>query len=115
MLLELKRIHLPPGQTVILQDVTWTELETILEELGEHRAARIAYDKGRLEIMAPLPEHEDDKEIISDLVKALLVSPTQISPTQISPTQISFSQVRYYIWIFLSPLIPKLFSLIQYC
>ena len=72
MLLELKRIHVPPGQTVILQDVTWTELETILEELGEHRAARIAYDKGRLEIMAPLPEHEDDKEIISDLVKALL-------------------------------------------
>ena len=72
MLLELKRIHLPPGQRVLLQDVTWQELETIIEELGEHRAARIAYDKGTLEIMAPLPEHEDDKEIISDLVKALL-------------------------------------------
>jgi len=72
MLLELKRIHVPPGQRVLLQDVTWQELETILEELGEHRAARIAYDKGILEIMAPLPEHEDDKEIISDLVKALL-------------------------------------------
>jgi len=72
MLLELKRIHLPPGQRVLLQDVTWQELETIIEELGEHRAARIAYDKGILEIMAPLPEHEDDKEIISDLVKVLL-------------------------------------------
>ncbi|MEA5552423.1 Uma2 family endonuclease [Anabaena cylindrica UHCC 0172] len=72
MLLELKRIHVPPGQRVLLADVTWTELEAILEELGEHRAARIAYDKGILEIMAPLPEHEDDKEIISDLVKALL-------------------------------------------
>ncbi|MBD2692170.1 Uma2 family endonuclease [Anabaena catenula] len=72
MLLELKRIHVPPGQRVLLEDVTWTELEAILEELGEHRAARIAYDRGMLEIMAPLPEHEDDKEIISDLVKALL-------------------------------------------
>lgn len=72
MLLELKRIYVPPGQRVILQDVTWQELETILEDLGEHRAARIAYDRGMLEIMAPLPEHEDDKEIISDLVKALL-------------------------------------------
>ncbi|MFK0733409.1 MAG: Uma2 family endonuclease [Gloeotrichia echinulata IR180] len=72
MLLELKRIHVPPGQRVLLQDVTWTELETIIEDLGEHRAARIAYDQGTLEIMAPLPEHEDDKEIISDLVKALL-------------------------------------------
>jgi Uma2 family endonuclease len=72
MLLELKRIHVPPGQTVILQNVTWTEFETILEELGEHRAARIAYDRGILEIMSPLPEHQFDKEIISDLVKALL-------------------------------------------
>ncbi|MBD2615505.1 Uma2 family endonuclease [Nostoc punctiforme FACHB-252] len=72
MLLELKRIHVPPGQRVLLQDVTWQELETILEELGEHRAARIAYDNGILEIMAPLPEQKFDKEIISDLVKALL-------------------------------------------
>ncbi|MEH1793584.1 Uma2 family endonuclease [Nostoc sp.] len=72
MLLELKRIHVPPGQRVLLRDVTWQELETILEDLGEHRAARIAYDTGILEIMSPLPEHEDDKEIISDLVKSLL-------------------------------------------
>ncbi|MBN3910527.1 MAG: Uma2 family endonuclease [Nostoc sp. NMS1] len=72
MLLELKRIHVPPGQRVLLRDVTWQELETILEDLGEHRAARIAYDRGILEIMAPLPEHEYDKEIIGDLVKALL-------------------------------------------
>lgn len=72
MLLELKRIHVPPGQRVLFSDVTWQELETILEDLGEHRAARIAYDKGILEIMAPLPEHEYDKEIIGDLVKALL-------------------------------------------
>lgn len=72
MLVELKRICIPPGQRVLLQDVTWQELEIIIEELGEHRAARIAYDKGILEIMAPLLEHEDNKEIISDLVKALL-------------------------------------------
>ncbi|MEY2914968.1 MAG: hypothetical protein RLZZ184_4277 [Cyanobacteriota bacterium] len=72
MLLELKRIHVPPGQRVILENVTWKELETIIAELGEHRAARIAYDRGILEIISPLPEHEFDKEIISDLVKALL-------------------------------------------
>lgn len=72
MLLELKRIHVPPGQRVILENVTWKELETIIAELGEHRAARIAYDRGILEIISPLAEHEFDKEIISDLVKALL-------------------------------------------
>ena len=72
MLLSVKRIDVPPGQHVLLRDVTWQEFETILDELGEHRATRIAYDRGVLEIMAPLPEHEDNKEIISDLVKALL-------------------------------------------
>jgi Uma2 family endonuclease len=72
MLLELSRIQVPPGQRVELQDITWQEFESILEELGEHRAARIAYDNGLLEIMAPLPVHEDDKEIIGDLIKALL-------------------------------------------
>ncbi|GJD15452.1 hypothetical protein RIVM261_004080 [Rivularia sp. IAM M-261] len=72
MLLNIKRINVPPGQRVLLRDVTWEEFETILHELGEHRATRIAYDRGVLEIMAPLPEHEFSKEIISDLVKALL-------------------------------------------
>lgn len=72
MLLSIKRIHVPPGQRVLLGDVTWQEFETILDELGEHRAARIAYNQGVLEIMAPLPEHEFGKEIISDLIKVLL-------------------------------------------
>jgi Uma2 family endonuclease len=72
MLLELRRLSIPPGQRVLLHDVSWQELDAILEELGEHRAARIAYDNGTLEIMTPLPEHEDDKEIIGELVKALL-------------------------------------------
>jgi Uma2 family endonuclease len=72
MLLELQRISVPPGQRVILQAVTWQEFEAILEELGEHRGSRLAYDNGTLEMMMPLPEHEDDKEIIGDLIKALL-------------------------------------------
>ncbi|WP_316432517.1 Uma2 family endonuclease [Leptolyngbya sp. NK1-12] len=72
MLLELSRLSIPPGQRVLLHDVSWQEFELILQELGEHRAARIAYDDGILEIMTPLPEHEDDKEIIGDLIKALL-------------------------------------------
>jgi Uma2 family endonuclease len=72
MLLELRQISVPPGERVILQDVTWQEFEAILEELGEHRSSRLAYDRGTLEIMVPLPEHEASKEIIGDLVKALL-------------------------------------------
>ncbi|GCL42193.1 hypothetical protein NIES80_18960 [Dolichospermum planctonicum] len=37
--------------------------------MGENRAARVAYDDGNLEIMTPLPEHEQYKEVISDAVK----------------------------------------------
>ncbi len=72
MLLELNRITIPPGQTVFLNNITWQEFETILEELGEHRSSRIAYANGTLEIMTPLPEHEFSKELVSDLIKALL-------------------------------------------
>ncbi|GBF80342.1 Uma2 family endonuclease [Aphanothece sacrum] len=72
MLLELKRLTIPPGQKVLLQDVSWQEFEKILEDLGEHRAARIAYDRGLLEIMTPLPEHEVSKVIVSNLIEALL-------------------------------------------
>jgi Uma2 family endonuclease len=72
MLLEFKQIQVPPGQRVVLQRVSWQEFESLLEELGEHRAARIAYSNGMLEIMSPLPAHERRNEIISDLVKALL-------------------------------------------
>ena len=30
MFLELKRVHVPPGHRVILENVTWKELETII-------------------------------------------------------------------------------------
>lgn len=70
--LQVRQLHVPPGQRLLLQDISWSEFEAILDDLGEHRAARIAYDSGTLEIMAPLPWHEDEKEIISDLLKVLL-------------------------------------------
>jgi Uma2 family endonuclease len=72
MLLELNRLEVPPGQRVLLRNVSWDEFETILEELGEKRAARVAYNRGMLEIMTPLPEHERSKENISDFIKTLL-------------------------------------------
>ena len=72
MLLEVTRIIVPPGQTVVLENISWSEFEAILEDLGESRGSRIAYDRGRLEIMTPLPEHEVNKEYISDFLKILL-------------------------------------------
>ena len=72
MFLEVSRIIVPPGQTVVLENISWNEFEAILKDLGESRGSRIAYDRGKLEIMTPLPEHEVNKEYISDFVKVLL-------------------------------------------
>ena len=72
MSLELERWTIPPGQQVLLQNISWSKFERILDELGEHRAARLSYSNGLLEIMTPLPEHEDNKAIIGDLIKILL-------------------------------------------
>ena len=72
MLLELERIYVPPGQKVVLEQINWQEFETILNELGEKRSARIAYQNRLLEIMTPLPEHEVNKVVIGDFIKAIM-------------------------------------------
>lgn len=70
--LQLRQIDLQPGQYLTLREISWAEFEAILTEIGEHRAARIAYYQGVLEIRMPLPEHEINKELIGDMVKLLL-------------------------------------------
>lgn len=68
----VSQIQLAPGSAVTVPDVSWEEFESILQELGEKRSARLAYSKGTLEIMVPLPEHEVPRDLISDIVKTLL-------------------------------------------
>ncbi|MCL1469232.1 Uma2 family endonuclease [Argonema antarcticum] len=70
--LQLRQIDVQPGQYLTLRDISWAEFEAIINEIGEHRAARIAYYQGVLEIRIPLPEHEVNKELIGDMVKLLL-------------------------------------------
>jgi Uma2 family endonuclease len=72
MQVALQQIVVSPGQQLLLKNVSWQQFQEILTNLGESRNSRIAYSQGMLEIMVPLPEHESDKVIISDLVKAIL-------------------------------------------
>lgn len=74
MQVAFQQIQVQPGQQLLLQDVSWSQFETLLEELGNSRASRLSYSNGLLEIMVPLPEHEKDKEIIGELVRILLDS-----------------------------------------
>lgn len=62
-------VALNRADRVVLHNISWQQFENLLKDLGDHRAARIAYDQGTLEIMTPLPEHEYFKETIGDAVK----------------------------------------------
>jgi Uma2 family endonuclease len=54
---------------VMLYNISWQQFENLLQDLGESRAARVAYDDGTLEIMTPLPEHEYYKKVISNAIE----------------------------------------------
>ena len=70
--LQLQQLDVPVGQRLLIRNLNWQQFEHILEELGENRSSRIAYNHGTLEIRMPSPEHEVDKELIGDLIKIVL-------------------------------------------
>ena len=72
MQLQLNQLIFQPGQRWLLQNIRWDKFEQILDELGDARAARLAYYKGTLEIMVPLAGHERQKVIIGNLVEIML-------------------------------------------
>ncbi|MBW4570218.1 MAG: Uma2 family endonuclease [Tolypothrix carrinoi HA7290-LM1] len=59
------------SQRVILQNISWQTFESILAEMGDNRATRLAYDQGILEIMTPLMPHEHNKRLIEKLIDNL--------------------------------------------
>lgn len=71
-MLQISQLDIAPGQAVRLRTVTWRQYKKILEDLGPNRSTRLAYNNGTLSIMRPHAKQEDDKEIIGDLIKALL-------------------------------------------
>jgi len=62
-------LTIPPGKSLVLENISWAGFEKLLTQMGNSRAARVAYSYGMLEIMSPLPRHEIYKEAIADLVK----------------------------------------------
>lgn len=73
MQLALEQLVVPAGHQVLLKNIAWEDFEGILEETGETRKTpRFSYSQGWLELMSPLAVHEDDKNIIGDLIKVLL-------------------------------------------
>jgi Uma2 family endonuclease len=63
----------PPDQKVVLGNVSWEFYEGLLADHQESSAPRFTYDRGTLEIMSPLPEHEEDNRALASLVENVAV------------------------------------------
>ena len=67
----METVKTPPEQKVILHNVSWETYERLMEERGESRVPRFAYDLGELEIMSPQAEHESISHVAALLVEVL--------------------------------------------
>jgi Uma2 family endonuclease len=64
-------IQSPHQPRVILHDISWETYERLLADHADRRAPRFTYDRGTLEIMSPIPEHERYTWAIDRLVEAV--------------------------------------------
>ncbi len=58
-------------QRVLLSAIGWETYERLLAEHQDSSAPRFTYDRGALEIMSPLPDHEKYNRAIASLVEVV--------------------------------------------
>ena len=56
-------------QRVVLQNVSWETYERLLKDLEDSSTPRLTFDRGLLEIMSPLNEHEECNRNLALLVE----------------------------------------------
>src|SRR5690349_13948329 len=59
----------PAEQRIVLHCISWETYERFLVDLADSSAPRLTYDRGTLEIMSPLPEHERQRHNLATLVE----------------------------------------------
>ena len=64
-------LDLPAGTRVEFP-ATFAEYEALLDRLGDRAAVRVRFRDNHILLMAPLPEHGNQADSLSDLVKVLL-------------------------------------------
>src|SRR5919112_2931639 len=60
-------------QRVLLRNISWETYERLLDERGDSRVPRLAYDRGDLEIMSPSSEHESVAYFVAVLAEEMRV------------------------------------------
>jgi Uma2 family endonuclease len=59
------------SRKLVLYDVDWRTYSRLLHAFAERRSLRLTYDRGVLEIMAPLHAHESDSRFLGRLATTL--------------------------------------------
>src|SRR3989442_8192114 len=59
----------PPEQRMILHGIRWETYESLLKDLENSSAPRLTFDRGTLEIMSPLQEHEELRHNLEALLE----------------------------------------------
>lgn len=62
----------PNEHRIVLDNISWQKFERLVTEMGEERTTRFTYDRGRLEMMNPLEEHERCRKLIESLILVLV-------------------------------------------
>jgi Uma2 family endonuclease len=60
----------PAEKRIVLHNISWKTYELILADQADSRSPRFAYDRGELEVMSPLREHERANLKLANLVQA---------------------------------------------
>jgi Uma2 family endonuclease len=61
----------PPGHSLLLEGIDWQTYSRLLRAFAERPKIRLTYDRGRLEMMSPLLEHDDDGRFLGRMVGVL--------------------------------------------
>lgn len=71
MVASLQRPDISTTQRVILEGISWGTFQIMLQEMDDHRASRLAYDSGLLEITMPSSLHEIINRLLDRIIVAL--------------------------------------------
>ncbi|KAM3103052.1 Uma2 family endonuclease [Phormidesmis sp. 146-12] len=58
-------------QHIVVEGVSWATYQALLQDLGDRRSSRLAYDRGTLEIIMPSDLHEFINRFLEALVRVL--------------------------------------------
>jgi Uma2 family endonuclease len=58
-------------RSLVLEDIDWQTYTRLLRAFAERPGVRLTYDRGVLEIMSPLHEHESDADLLGRFVVVL--------------------------------------------